>query len=149
MVVPPSTRPVAHFEIFPPQGAHPEDARASSTLFSRAFIPPCILKLKDCLSRTSHPPKQAGTLDALFIYCCANAVLSASCFARMHECTNARMHECTNARISGKGQRLHVVRTHPRALGLGRKTLLPPHERAVIYFGALILRAQAAARSFA
>jgi hypothetical protein len=28
---------------FPPSGEHPEDAAASSTLFSRAFIPPCIL----------------------------------------------------------------------------------------------------------
>jgi hypothetical protein len=39
----------------PDHGEHPEGAQRSSTLISRAFIPPCILKeLKDCLSRTSR-----------------------------------------------------------------------------------------------
>ncbi len=71
------------FRDFPTTGANPEDARASSTLFSRAFIPPCILEIKDCLSRTSHPPKQAGTLDAHFNHCRANAVPGASCLSRL------------------------------------------------------------------
>jgi hypothetical protein len=34
---------------------------------SRAFIPPCILLSKDCLSRTRHLLEQAGTLDAYLI----------------------------------------------------------------------------------
>ena len=91
---------VANFGIFPPQGDHPEDARASSTLISRAFIPPCILDVKDCLSRTSRLTKQAGTLDAHFICCRANAVPEASRFARPHG-------------FRRKLQGLRVVPTHP------------------------------------
>ena len=58
--------------------------RVSSTLISRAFIPPCILKLKDCLSRTSRLAQQAGTLDAHFIEDCANGVPSAPISQRMN-----------------------------------------------------------------
>src|ERR1700690_2331638 len=57
----------------PAAGDNPEDAEASSTLISRAFIPPCIRgrqqrwtspTTEDCLSRTRHLHQQAGTLDA-------------------------------------------------------------------------------------
>jgi hypothetical protein len=42
---------------YPTGGDHPEDA-GSSTLISRAFVPPCIPAVandaEDCLSRTRH-----------------------------------------------------------------------------------------------
>jgi hypothetical protein len=114
---------------FPTAGSPSRGRTSLLDIVLPGFYPAVYPCFKDCLSRTSHPPKQAGTLDAHLIYCCANAVPGEACFARLHG-------------FPGKSQRLRVVLTHPRALGFDRRAVLPPHERAVIYFGALSLRSQ-------
>jgi hypothetical protein len=76
----------ARFGISLPQGDHPEDAQGLLDVVLPGFCPAVYPFVRDCLSRTSRPPKQTGTLDAHFIYSTANAVPNASRLLRAHEC---------------------------------------------------------------
>jgi hypothetical protein len=76
----------ARFGISPPQGDHPEDAQGLLDVVLPGFCPAVYPFVRDCLSRTSRPPKQTGTLDAHFIWNIANAVPNASRLPRAHEC---------------------------------------------------------------
>src|SRR5258708_32320794 len=97
--MPPMRRLIASFGIFPKLG-RPSRGRVSLLdIVLPGFCPAVYPFFKDCLSRTSRPPKQAGTLDAHLIYSCANVVPNASRLLRAHGFT-------------GKSGGLDVVPTH-------------------------------------
>src|ERR1700676_5298429 len=82
--MPPMRRLIASFGIFPKLG-RPSRGRVSLLdIVLPGFCPAVYPFFKDCLSRTSRPPKQAGTLDAHLIDICANVVPSASRLLRAH-----------------------------------------------------------------
>ena len=111
------------FGIFPAQGDHPEDTHLLDVALP-GFYPAVYPWFKDCLSRTSHPPQQAGTLDAHF-------------FFLLCKCRACSITLATGVGISWKSRGFCVAPMH-RMRSAGRApTPLPHHDRAVFYFNAL------------
>jgi hypothetical protein len=148
----------ARVGISPPQGDHPEDAQGLLVVVLPGFCPAVYPFVRDCLSRTSRPPKQTGTLDAHFSYSIANAVPGASRLPRAHECCGKRrdLGVVPTARNSGAAAAERSRRTMSgqspttapqiRARFAGCRLSIPPRRRHCVDRSRPRIRARSNAR---